>query len=104
MLLAAVECGCGKNDNGNFVAEETSIVLKESMMKHRLQSIATALLALLLCLSGIGASGIALAQDQKAEETEGWIQLFNGQDLTGWTPKIRYYDLGELPSRVALNR
>ncbi|MFK8112664.1 MAG: DUF1080 domain-containing protein [Rubripirellula sp.] len=24
-----------------------------------------------------------------------WIQLFNGKDLTGWTPKIRYHDLGE---------
>jgi hypothetical protein len=24
-----------------------------------------------------------------------WIQLFNGKDLTGWTPKIRGYDLGD---------
>ncbi len=24
-----------------------------------------------------------------------WIQLFNGQDLTGWTPKIRHHALGE---------
>lgn len=24
-----------------------------------------------------------------------WISLFNGKDLTGWTPKIRYCDLGE---------
>ena len=23
-----------------------------------------------------------------------WVQLFNGQDLTGWTPKIRTHDLG----------
>ncbi len=23
-----------------------------------------------------------------------WIQLFNGQDLTGWIPKIRYQELG----------
>ncbi|MBL8889058.1 MAG: DUF1080 domain-containing protein [Planctomycetaceae bacterium] len=26
---------------------------------------------------------------------ESWIQLFNGRDLTGWTPKIRYCELGE---------
>ncbi len=26
---------------------------------------------------------------------EQWIQLFNGQDLTGWTPKIRHSPLGE---------
>ena len=24
-----------------------------------------------------------------------WIQLFNGKDLDGWTPKIRYHDVGE---------
>ena len=31
---------------------------------------------------------------QTAEEEE-WIQLFNGQNLDGWIPKIRGYDLGE---------
>jgi hypothetical protein len=25
----------------------------------------------------------------------GWMALFNGQDLTGWTPKIRHHALGE---------
>ncbi|MDC0295525.1 DUF1080 domain-containing protein [bacterium] len=32
-----------------------------------------------------------------AEESknEGWIQLFNGENLNGWTPKIRYHELGE---------
>jgi hypothetical protein len=25
----------------------------------------------------------------------GWVQLFNGKDLTGWTPKIRGYALGD---------
>ena len=24
-----------------------------------------------------------------------WIQLFNGNDLTGWTPKFAKHDLGE---------
>jgi len=27
--------------------------------------------------------------------TDGWIPLFNGKDLTGWTPKIAGYELGE---------
>jgi hypothetical protein len=27
--------------------------------------------------------------------TEQWIELFNGRDLTGWTPKIRHSPLGE---------
>lgn len=29
------------------------------------------------------------------EKESEWIQLFNGKDLTGWTPKIRYEDFGE---------
>jgi hypothetical protein len=24
-----------------------------------------------------------------------WVKLFNGKDLTGWTPKIRYFELGD---------
>ena len=27
-------------------------------------------------------------------ESQEWIQLFNGSDLTGWTPKITGYELG----------
>ncbi|MED6300280.1 MAG: family 16 glycoside hydrolase, partial [Verrucomicrobiota bacterium] len=42
-----------------------------------------------------------LADEKKKSEfleddkNEKWIQLFNGKDLTGWTPKIRYENLGE---------
>ena len=32
-------------------------------------------------------------QPQRTAEAE-WIQLFNGQDLTGWTPKIRGHEAG----------
>jgi hypothetical protein len=35
----------------------------------------------------------ARAQDRPRQE--GWITLFNGKDLSGWTPKIKGYDLGE---------
>ena len=39
-----------------------------------------------------GASGLAQSQpDQKS----GWIQLFNGNNLDGWTPKITGYEPGE---------
>jgi hypothetical protein len=38
-------------------------------------------------------------QELTAQETEDsaeqWIQLFNGKDLTGWTPKISGHPLGE---------
>src|SRR5262245_20673835 len=31
----------------------------------------------------------------KAIEAEPWIQLFNGKDLSGWTPKIVGHELGD---------
>jgi hypothetical protein len=36
-------------------------------------------------------AGPALADDKAGE----WVPLFNGKDLTGWTPKITKYPLGE---------
>ncbi|MBT5708026.1 MAG: DUF1080 domain-containing protein, partial [Verrucomicrobia bacterium] len=36
----------------------------------------------------------------KREKKSDWIQLFNGEDLTGWTPKIRYQKLGEDPKET----
>jgi len=38
------------------------------------------------------------AADAPAESR--WIPLFNGEDLTGWTPKVRGYDLGENPHHL----
>ena len=36
------------------------------------------------------------AQEKKTDEAaQEWIQLFNGKDLTGWTPKIRGHELGD---------
>lgn len=31
----------------------------------------------------------------ESRQTEDWIQLFNGKDLEGWIPKIRYHPLGD---------
>lgn len=36
---------------------------------------------------------VSATADDNAESGK-WIQLFNGKDLDGWTPKIRYHDLG----------
>ena len=33
-------------------------------------------------------------------EEEKWIQLFNGKNLDGWTPKIRYQNLGDDPANT----
>jgi hypothetical protein len=48
---------------------------------------------LLMSLLGCACFGIASAQE--LTDKQGWIQLFNGKDLDGWTPKIKGYDLGE---------
>jgi hypothetical protein len=40
------------------------------------------------------ACGAAAAADAKAEK---WVSLFNGKDLTGWTPKFTGYAAGENP-------
>ena len=50
------------------------------------------------CLISFGFSLPAIGQDQalKKENKNGeWIQLFNGKNLDGWTPKIRFHELGE---------
>lgn len=36
-------------------------------------------------------AGPAAAQDKAGE----WVPLFNGKDLTGWTPKIKGYEAGD---------
>lgn len=42
-----------------------------------------------------GASAHAADPPPKAAPKEKWVQLFNGKDLKGWTPKIRGYKFGE---------
>jgi len=34
------------------------------------------------------------AATEKSDEKSEWIQLFNGKDLTGWTPKFKGSELG----------
>jgi len=53
----------------------------------------SALSRCLLVLSALALLGPARAQ----QADEGWISLFNGTDLTGWTPKIRGQELGQDP-------
>jgi hypothetical protein len=48
----------------------------------------------LLSIPFLFLSAAAVAQDAKPAEP-GWISLFNGKDLTGWTPKIKGYELGD---------
>ena len=45
-------------------------------------------------IAGAMAAIDARGQDKAAEK--GWIALFNGKDLDGWTPKIKGYAAGEM--------
>ena len=39
---------------------------------------------------------LTIIRSSYAQDVEGeWIQLFNGKDLKGWTPKIKGYPAGE---------
>src|SRR5690606_17582803 len=54
----------------------------------------------LLCAGLVGSlafAGVAIAQTTPLPNAprEDWLALFNGTDLTGWTPKIRGYAPGE---------
>lgn len=50
------------------------------------------LTTLTLCLFALPCP---LSADEAELPKGEWISLFNGEDLTGWTPKIRGYDLGD---------
>ncbi|MDG2125092.1 MAG: DUF1080 domain-containing protein [Verrucomicrobiales bacterium] len=52
--------------------------------------------ALVLATIVLLAPPVATAED-KAEK---WASLFNGKDLTGWTPKIRHQKVGEDPKNT----
>lgn len=44
-----------------------------------------------LALALVGLLGNAV----RAGDEEGWVRLFNGEDLSGWTPKIAKHRIGE---------
>jgi len=51
-------------------------------------------IALLGACAACSRAGAGAVQDS-IPDTD-WIQLFNGRDLTGWTPKITGYEADEL--------
>jgi hypothetical protein len=64
---------------------------------ERVRSGAQLTAAVLVCAS---LGGSVMAQDQARAvnpnaDKEDWIQLFNGRNLDGWTPKITGYEYGE---------
>src|SRR6185436_20506747 len=69
----------------------------EAFMDRRnfLASAAAAPAAWSLLKSAAAAQAVVESGAAAAPAAEGkWISLFNGKDLTGWTPKIKGYELG----------
>ena len=56
-------------------------------------------LSLAALLGTLALAGATLGRPDP-EPAEQWTQLFNGKDLTGWTPKIRYQNSGEDPKKT----
>ena len=52
-----------------------------------------------LCLLFAFSPVVSVTAEETNKKGE-WISLFNGKDLTGWTPKIRYHKLGENPGNT----
>ena len=56
--------------------------------------------AAVACAAWYGANASITSQPEPKPDvaqtaSDGWVSIFNGKDLTGWTPKIRGYELGE---------
>ena len=60
---------------------------KNSQSKHIFRMKTISFISLFLFLF------VAVSCNQPQRDSE-WIQLFNGEDLTGWTPKIRGFEAG----------
>lgn len=63
-------------------------------MKARLL-LAPGALCLALAACGEQPGTAETATSDSSADTEEWIDLFNGRDLTGWTAKIRGYEAGD---------
>ena len=68
----------------------------DSIGSRRVPLLAAALLALSALVPGVRAEREQGAGPARSDpNTREWIQLFNGRDLSDWTPKFAKHDLGE---------
>jgi hypothetical protein len=66
----------------------------------KLSTISTVSASLLCAAAWLHASADEPKDTDSPDKTENWIQLFNGRDLDGWTPKIRHQDFGDDPAKT----
>src|SRR5690606_27515480 len=90
-----------KNSSGRFtgigkamhVAKKDSLDRKALFFEPARKAVAELSAALALCVPLMLGCVNAFAADRADDEE--WIQLFNGKNLDGWTPKITGYEYGE---------
>src|SRR5258706_6682186 len=58
-------------------------------------TMAAALACTMVTLDGARQRGKGTSSATNDPNQQAWIQLFNGRDLDGWTPKFAKHDLGE---------
>ena len=109
----AADPRCQLERNGLFQASRPDIVCRESFSITRkstfrgttavivslFRSTFASLILLVTALAVHSVSAAARAEDKQPADDRypknQWVQLFNGRDLDGWTPKIRYCDAGD---------
>ena len=62
------------------------------MISYRVLSLRLCIVPLVALIFSLGSSP---ASAEETAEKGKWVSLFNGKDLEGWTPKIRFYEYGE---------
>lgn len=69
--------------------------MKATCLSRRARLILSSVMLASFCTAGPGmAQGENPGEVDNAAAKDGWIPLFNGKDLSGWTPKIAKHPLG----------
>jgi hypothetical protein len=79
-----------KNDLGHYLVPAVALSFSSEEILNLNQR---ALMKLFLLFTLLAGSGYFFAGGMDSEEE--WKPLFNGKDLTGWTPKVRHHPAGD---------
>lgn len=82
----------GSTNNSLFTTAPTTMLLHHASFGR---SIACLLILATSWFNFSVAEADELVSAKASTESGNWIQLFNGKNLDGWIPKIRYHEMGE---------
>jgi len=66
-----------------------------TVARRRLNNGPRRILFVAICIGLMATACFSAKKEKDARTKDGWVSLFNGKDLKGWTPKIKGYKLGE---------